>query len=59
MNKKLMERLVDRIQNLPYHQFIGMKIVSWGEGVSQISFSTSKNPLCKSFQQRLFRQPAS
>ena len=40
-----MERLVDRMQNLPYHQFIGIKIVSWGEGLSQISFPASKNNL--------------
>lgn len=45
MNKKLMERLVERMQNLPYHQFIGIKIVSWGEGASQISFTASKNNL--------------
>jgi uncharacterized protein (TIGR00369 family) len=45
MNKKLMEKLVDRVQNLAYHQFIGMKIVSWGDGVSQLSFSASENTL--------------
>ena len=45
MNKKLMVRLVERMQNLPYHQFIGIKIVSWGEGTSQISFPASKNNL--------------
>jgi uncharacterized protein (TIGR00369 family) len=45
MNKILMEKLVDRMQNLPYHRFIGINIVSWGEGVSQISFSASNNNL--------------
>ncbi len=38
MNESSMKELVAKIENLPYHRFIGLKVISWGNGRSEMMF---------------------
>lgn len=41
MNEASMKKLIERMENLPYHRFIGMKVTSWGEGRAELAFPLS------------------
>lgn len=42
MNDAAMKTLVEKIENLPYHRFIGLQITSWGNGQSEVLFPLSE-----------------
>jgi uncharacterized protein (TIGR00369 family) len=45
MNKEQVSHLVKKFENLPYHQFIGLKIVSYNPGFCETQVDISENIL--------------
>jgi uncharacterized protein (TIGR00369 family) len=43
MNERSMKKLVDKMENLPYHRFIELKVSSWGDGWSELTFPLSES----------------
>ncbi len=43
MDQPQLEQLINSVQNLPYHQFIGLKIVDWGPGFCETQISLTAN----------------
>lgn len=41
MNDEAMRKLVERIDNVPYHRFIGLRITAWGNGRAEAVFPLS------------------
>jgi len=42
VNEASMKKLIERMEDLPYHRFIGMKVTSWGEGRVVLTFPLSE-----------------
>jgi uncharacterized protein (TIGR00369 family) len=42
MKDTSMIKLVDKMENLPYHRFIELKVASWGDGRAELTFPLSK-----------------
>jgi uncharacterized protein (TIGR00369 family) len=42
VNNASMKKLIERMENLPYHRFIGLKVVSWEEGRVELTFPLSE-----------------
>ena len=43
MNETSMKKLVDKMHDLPYHRFIGLRIRSWEYGRSELTFPLSES----------------
>jgi len=41
VNEASMKKLIERMEDLPYHRFIGLRVVSWGEGRAELTFPLS------------------
>jgi len=37
-----MKKLIETVENLPYHRFIGLKVASWEEGRVELTFPLSE-----------------
>ncbi len=42
MNEASMKKLIETVENLPYHRFIGLKVASWEEGRVELTFPLSE-----------------
>ncbi|MFH1079266.1 MAG: PaaI family thioesterase [Pseudomonadota bacterium] len=42
MKETSMKKLVDKMEKLPYHRFIELKVASWGGGWSELTFPLSE-----------------